>query len=196
MKQGQAGPFFVVLSGPSGVGKDALLARLKESGLPLTHITTVTTRRPRPGERNGVSYHFVSPEAFQKMRAGNELLEWAEVYGNCYGTPRRPVEEALGAGRDVIVKVDVQGAISIKRALPQAVLIFLMAASRDELINRLAQRNTESPTERARRAETVEKELGQLDSFDYLVINAAGSLDRAAAQVQAIITAEKCRRPG
>jgi len=128
-------PLLIILSGPSGVGKDAVLARIKASGYALEYIVTLTTRRQRVKERDKVDYHFVSMEQFQKMIARNELLEWANVYGNLYGVPRQPVKQALDRGQDTIVKVDIQGATTIKKLLPQAVFIFLMPPSMEELIS-------------------------------------------------------------
>ena len=126
-------PLLIVLTGPSGAGKDAVLARMKESGYPLEYITTVTTRPRRPGERDDVDYHFVSAERFRGMIEHKELLEWANVYGNWYGVPDQPVKQALDRGRDVIVKVDIQGAATIKKILSQAVFIFLAPSSIEEL---------------------------------------------------------------
>lgn len=186
-------PLLIVLSGPSGAGKDALLARLKETGYPLEYITTLTTRPQRARERDGIDYHFVSTEKFQEMVQNNELLEWANVYGNWYGVPRQPVKEALGRGRDTIVKVDTQGAATIKKILPQAVFIFLTPPSLAELDKRLSQRRTESPSDLARRLETAQREIEQLPLFDYIMISNRDELDQALAQIRAIITAEKCR---
>ncbi len=138
------GPLFVVLSGPSGAGKDAVLAKLKKSGQPFESIVTVTTRPRRPKERDSIDYHFISVKEFQELIGHEELLEWANVYGNWYGVPRKPVKQALDRGQDVIVKVDVQGAATIKKAMPQAVLIFLIPPSMVELTTRLKQRHTES----------------------------------------------------
>ena len=119
-------PLLIVLSGPSGAGKDAILSRMKKSGYPAQFITTVTTRPRRAREKNNVDYHFVSVESFQKMLKNKELLEWANVYGNWYGVPKEPLQRALNKGQDTIVKIDTQGAATIKKIIPQAVLIFLM----------------------------------------------------------------------
>jgi guanylate kinase len=188
-----AGPMLIVLSGLSGVGKDAVLNGLRRCGLPLEFIVTVTTRKPRPRERDGVHYHFVSGERFQELIYGGELLEWASVYGNRYGTPRQPVREALAAGRDAIVKVDSQGAAAIKKMAPGAVLIFLATPSLADLDQRLRRRRTESAGDLELRLRTAEEELQQLHLFDYIVLNRRGALDRAIEDVRAIITAEKCR---
>jgi len=186
-------PLFIVLSGPSGIGKDAILTRMKESDYPLEYITTVTTRPRRAKERDNVDYHFVSVENFQEMTAGNELLEWANVYGNWYGVPKRAVKQALDKGQDIIVKVDIQGVANIKKILPQAIFIFLTPASMEELAIRLEQRQTESPSDLALRTKTAEKELEQLHLFDYIVVNKQDEIDLAVSEIKAIITAEKCR---
>ena len=186
-------PLLIVLSGSSGVGKDAVLARMKESGYPLKYITTLTTRPQRPNEQDNVDYHFVSLERFQEMMANNELLEWAQVYDNWYGVPRAAVKQALDEGRDVIVKVDIQGAATIKRILPPAIFIFLMPPSMEALIERLKQRRTESPSELALRLKAAGEEIKQLPMFDYGVINRWDKIDQAVAEIEAIITAEKCR---
>ncbi len=186
-------PLLIVLSGPSGVGKDAVLARMKELAHPLKYITTLTTRPRRPNERNNIDYHFVSLKRFQGMIENNELLEWANVYGNWYGVPRQEVKQALGEGQDVIVKVDIQGAATIKKILPQALFIFLMPPSMDELLVRLRQRHTELPSDLALRLKTAEEEIEQLHLFDYVVMNRWDEIDLAVSEIKAIITAEKCR---
>lgn len=186
-------PLLIVLSGPSGVGKDAVLARIQASGYALEYIITVTTRRQRVKERDKVDYHFVSTEQFQKMIARHELLEWAEVYGNLYGVPKQPVKQALDRGQDTIVKVDIQGATTIKKLLPQAVFIFLMPPSMEELISRLKQRHTESPFNLDLRIKTAEQEIKQLPLFDYVVTNRQDEIDLAVLDITSIITAEKCR---
>jgi guanylate kinase len=185
-------PLLIVLSGLSGAGKDAVLKRVKGS-LSLEHVTTVTTRPRRANEKNNVDYHFVSAEKFQEMLKNEELLEWAEVYGNWYGVPMQPIKKAISQGRDTVVKVDVQGAATIKKILPQAVLIFLMPSSMDEFILRLKQRRTESPSDLTLRIKTAEEEIKQLPLFDYIVINKQDEMEQAVSDIKAIITAEKCR---
>ena len=137
-------PLVIVLSGPSGVGKDAVLARLKESDFPLEFIVTITTRPRRDNEQNCVDYHFIPETKFREMIENKDLLEWANVYGNWYGVPEKPVNQALESGRNVIVKVDVQGATTIKKIMPRAILIFLTSSSMKELTTRLKNRHTES----------------------------------------------------
>jgi len=186
-------PLLIVVSGPSGAGKDAVLTRMKETGFPVQYITTVTTRPRRPSERDMIDYHFVSADRFQEMAQNEELLEWAKVYDNWYGVPKQPVKQALDSGRDVVVKVDIQGAATIKGIIPQAVFIFLMPPSLEELARRLRQRHTETPFNLALRIRTAEEEIKQLPLFDYMVLNKQGEIDPAVSQVKAIITAEKCR---
>lgn len=186
-------PLLLVLSGPSGSGKDAVLARMKELGYPLQYIVTVTTRPQRSNERDNVDYHFVSRESFQKMIEHGELLEWANVYGNRYGVPKQSVKEALEKGQDTIVKVDVQGATTIRKILPQAVFIFLVPPSMPELATRLKQRNTESAASLALRLKTAEEEVKKLPLFDFVVINEQDGIDQVVSDILAIITAEKCR---
>ncbi len=186
-------PLLIVLSGPSGVGKDAVLVRMKGRDYPLKYITTLTTRPRRPNERDNIEYHFVSIERFQEMIENNELLEWANVYGKWYGVPKKEVKQALDKGEDAIVKVDIQGAATIKKILPQAIFIFLMPPSMEELVIRLKQRRTESPSDLDLRLKTAEEEMKQLSLFDYIVVNRWGEIDLAVSKIEAIITAEKCR---
>ena len=188
-----ARPLFFVLSGPSGVGKDAVLTRLKQSGYPLEYIVTVTTRLRRPREKDNIDYHFISVADFEAMIERKELLEWAQVYGNRYGVPRKPVEQALAGGRDAMVKVDVQGAATIRKAMPQAVMIFLAPESVAELTERLRRRCTESPADIAMRNHIAGEEIKQLSLFDYVVVNKRDEIDRAVSDIEAIIRAEKCR---
>jgi guanylate kinase len=183
----------IILSGPSGAGKDAVLGRMKELGIPLKYITTRTSRPRRPVEKHKLHYHFVTVKKFQEMVAKGELLEWARVYGNWYGVPRKDVQQALDSGQDTIIKVDVQGAATIKRLLPQAVFIFLMPPSMDDILGRLKQRRTESSAGLALRLKTAKEEIKQLYLFDYVVINHGDEIDRAVSDIKAIITAEKCR---
>jgi guanylate kinase len=186
-------PLLIVLSGPSGAGKDAILSRMKKSDYPARFITTVTTRPRRAREKNNVDYHFVSVESFQKMLKNKELLEWANVYGNWYGVPKAAVKQALAKGQDTIVKVDIQGAATIKKITPQAVFIFIAPPSMGELVRRLGERHTESPFDLALRLKTAEKEMEKLPLFDYVVISRQGEIQLVVAEIEAIISAEKCR---
>ena len=186
-------PLLIVISGSSGAGKDAVLTKMKELGCPLEYVVTVTTRPQRDKEKNNVDYHFISTERFQEMAERKEFLEWANVYGNWYGVPKEPVKQALDKGQDIIVKVDIQGAATIKKILPQAVFIFLVPPSMEELVLRLKQRYTESAFDLALRTKTAEEEIKQLPLFDYVVVNKQNEIDLAVSDIKAIITAEKCR---
>ena len=186
-------PLLIILSGPSGVGKDALLNRMKEFKYPLEYITTVTTRLRRAGERNHIDYHFIAPEKFQDMIKQGELLEYANVYGNWYGVPKQPIKQALNGDQDTIVKVDIQGAAAIKKIVPQAVFIFLMPPSMEELGKRLKKRHTESSFDLDLRLQTATEEIKQLSLFDYVVYSQRDDIYSAVMDIVAIITAEKCR---
>ena len=186
-------PSLFILSGPSGVGKDAVLHKLKETTLPLKYVVTMTTRPRRDRERDNVDYIFVSKEYFQDLIDNKGLLEYANVYGNMYGVPRNQVEESLDNGQDVIVKVDVQGVDSIKRIMPDSISIFLMPASISELLQRLNQRRTESRETLDLRIKTASKEIEKLSEFDYAVMNQRNEIDKAVSEIKSIITAEKCR---
>jgi len=183
----------VILSGPSGAGKDAVITRLEEEGFPFTRIVTATCRPIRPGEIPGKSYHFLTAEEFAQWRATGRFLEWAEVYGVPYGTPIEDVRRALAAGQTVLLKIDVQGAAQVKQKAPNAVFIYLGPASFDELVQRLRRRGTETEEAFQKRIQQAREELRQLPRYDYLVINRQGQLECAVAQVKAIITAERLR---
>ena len=187
----QTGLLFV-LSGPSGAGKDAVLHRMKELSFPFYRVVTVTTRPQRLGEKDGVDYYFTSNGEFQEMVRRGELLERAEVYGRWYGTPKQQVKEALDEGQDVILRVDVQGAATIRSIMPEAVLIFLTSPLM-EYEERLKQRQTESDGERRLRMGRIDGEMKSLPLFDYMVMNHQGKLDSAVSQIMSIVTAEKCR---
>lgn len=187
----KAKPLLVILSGPSGVGKDAVFSRMKQLARPFHYPVTATTRPPRPTEQNGVDYHFLSKEEFDQKIAQNQFLEWAEVYGNYYGVPKEEVEPALKRGQDVIVKVDVQGAATLKRLLPEAIAIFLMPPSEEELVQRLEQRHSESQADLHRRLKTVKQEMKSLRLFNYVIVNHTDKLDETVAQIEDIVTAQK-----
>ena len=178
-----------MLSGPSGVGKDVVLMRVKSLPISMRFVVTTTTRSKREVESNGVHYDFVSRDKFESMIKKKALLEWAEVYGNYYGVPRDQVERALKQGDDVMVKVDVQGAMTIKKVMPQSVLIFLAPPSIEELQERLRKRNTESSAELNRRIATAKEELAQAEMFDYIVVN--HKVEDAVAEIMDIIAVEK-----
>lgn len=182
-----------VLSAPSGTGKDTVIRRLRDQGVPIHVAITVTTRAPRPGEIDGVHYYFVSQQEYERMLANDELLEHAQVHGNWYGVPRQPVREWLAAGEDVLLKIDVQGAATVRKKVPQAIFIFLAPQSLNELNRRLHSRRSETEAERARRLADAAYELAQQEEYDYRVINRQGHLDEAVEKVKAIIIAEHCR---
>jgi len=183
----------VVLSGPSGVGKDALIARMKELGRPLHYVVTATTRAKRAGEKEGVNYHFLSRQEFQQMLNERRFLEWAEVYGNYYGVPRDEITSPLSKGLDVIVKVDVQGAATIKGILPHAIFIFLMPPSLQELEKRLNRRRSECSEDLALRLRKAKEEVESLPLFDYVITSYPDKLDDVVAQIDAIISVAKGR---
>jgi guanylate kinase len=186
-------PLVVVISGPSGAGKDSLIRRMKELQVPFHFVVTATSRPPRPGEVDGVDYHFLSRERFEAGIRAGEFLEYAVVYGDYKGIPRWEIENALASGKDVILRVDVQGAATLRRLIPEAVFIFVIPSSREELIERLRARGTESPESIARRLQAVEEELKHWAEFDYVVVNRNQHLDEAVADILAIIRAEHCR---
>jgi len=186
-------PLLIVLSGPSGVGKDATVTRMKELGYPFHFVVTATDRPQRPGEVHGIDYYFVSSEEFAAMRKQDELLEHAVVYGQNKGIPKSQVREALASGKDVLMRLDVQGAATVRLIVPDALLIFLIAPSEEELTRRLKERQTESPQDLETRIALVREEMKRLPEFDYVVVNRDGKLDETVEQIMAIITAEKCR---
>jgi len=170
-----------------------VLARMRKSGRPLHYVVTATTRPKRAREKNGVNYHFLSRKEFQQMIDKHRFLEWANVYGNYYGVPKAEVTSALSKGVDTIVKVDVQGAATIKKILPQAVFIFLMAPSMEALGKRLKRRRSESSDELALRLERAKEEIESLPLFDYVITSHQNKLDEVVSQIDAIVAAEKRR---
>jgi guanylate kinase len=188
-----AQPLLVVISGPSGVGKDSVLMRMRELGFPFHFVVTANSRPQRPGEIDGFDYHFVTAGRFEQMIRDDELIEWASVYGQYKGIPKFEVRQAMASGRDVILRINVDGAATLKRIAPEALFIFLAPASLDELRRRLTLRRTESADELETRMAVATHELAQLELFDYVVVNHESRLDEAAGQIRAIITAEKLR---
>lgn len=186
-------PLLVILSGPSGVGKDAVMARMRNLGVSFYQVVTAATRPQRPGEQDGQDYHFVSIERFAEMIEQKELLEHAVVYGDYKGIPKAEVRKGLASGLDVVLRVDVQGAATIRSLVPQAVAIFLIASSEEEMVARLRGRKTEDPGRLAMRIATAREELHRLPEFDYVVVNRENHLGDAVQQVLAIMTAERCR---
>ena len=193
LEASSAPPLLVVLSGPSGVGKDAALDALKLLDRPWHFVVTATTRTQRQGEQDGVDYIFLETGAFLKMKERDELLECAQVYGNWYGVPRNQVRQGLRNGKDVFLKVDVQGADTMRELAPEALFIFMIPSSLDDLKSRLTLRMTEKPSEMELRISIAESELGRVGEYDYRVVNREGQLEQAVAEIDAIITAEKCR---
>ena len=188
-----APPLLVVVSGPSASGKTTVLAGLREMCRPWHFAVTATTRPMRPGEVDGKDYIFMDTADFLRARERDELLESAQVYDRWYGVPRWQVRDPLIAGKDVILGIDVQGAATIRSIAPEALTIFVMPASLDELRSRLAQRGTEDESEMQRRLQEASVELGRIGEFDYRVVNRNGALDAAVREIDAIIAAEKCR---
>jgi guanylate kinase len=186
-------PLLVVISGPSGVGKDMTLTRMKALGFPFYFVVTATTRPKRPDEVHGQDYFFISKSEFAEMIEQEELLEYAVVYGDYKGIPKAQVRQALASNQDVIMRIDVQGAATIRRLVPAAVLIYLSAESEEALVNRLQERKTEPEEQLKLRIATARQEMKRLDIFDYVVINAQDKLDETCHKIASIITAEKCR---
>jgi len=186
-------PLLIVLSGPSGVGKDSVIREMKSRGLPLHFVVTATTRPPREEEVEGRDYLFISKEHFAEMIDQGELLEYAVVYSDYKGIPKSQVRQALASGQDVIMRVDVQGAATVRRLCPQALLIFLTTRNEHELETRLNARRTESPEELKLRIATARQEMQRLGEFDYVVVNPDHRLSEAVAGILAILEAEHAR---
>ncbi|MFI5227072.1 MAG: guanylate kinase [Candidatus Limnocylindrales bacterium] len=194
---GPAGSLLAIISGPSGVGKDTIIEALRaRPHSPEYHyVVTCTTRAPRPGEVEGVSYHFLDRDRFLEFRDRGDLLEATEVHGNWYGTPRAEVRGALAAGHDVILKIDVQGAQVVKERVEDALLIFIVPPSLEALFGRLKSRATETADELELRQRNAAIELARQDDYDYVVVNETGQVERTAARIDEIIATEKRRRP-
>jgi guanylate kinase len=182
----------LVLSGPSGVGKGTVCKALLQRMPELVYSVSATTRPPRAGEVEGVNYFFKTREEFQRMIEQDELLEWAEYVGNYYGTPRRFVEETLAAGKDVILEIEVQGAMQVKQKFPDGIFLFLAPPDLEELQNRIIGRGTETEESIRRRMEQARAEVELMDQYDYVVVN--DYIDKACERIQAIITAEHLRK--
>lgn len=193
MLERQKQPLLIVISGPSGVGKDSVIQRMKERNLPLHFVVTATSRPQREGEVNGVDYFFVSQDEFEAMIANGELIEHALVYEDYKGIPKEQVQQALKSGRDTIMRIDVQGAATVRELYPDALLIFLSTHSEEELIQRLKARRTETPEALELRLATARSELEQVDLFDYYVINAESQLEETVDTIVAIIQIEHLR---
>ena len=189
----QQEPLLIVISGPSGVGKDTVVQCLKKRQVPFHFVVTATNRKPRPDEEDGVDYIFVTTAEFAQMIEDDELLEYAFVYGDYKGVPKEQVRQAFLSGQDVIMRVDVQGAATIRQLAPEALLIFLIAGSAEEMIQRLRDRKTDTEDAIAMRVATARQELKRIDEFDYCVVNPQGNVDSAVDQILAIIVAEHAR---
>jgi len=189
----QRQPLLIVISGPSGVGKDTVLQRMIERRLPFHFVVTATTRARRPGEVEGKDYIFVSRDQFAEMIERGQLLEHAFVYNDYKGIPRQQVEEAIASGQDVAMRLDVQGADTIRKLCPDALMIFLTTQTEAELIDRLSVRRTEDTENLKLRIATAREELKRVDIFDYLVVNPDQQLDNTVDTIMAIINAEHHR---
>jgi len=193
MLERQRQPLLIVISGPSGVGKDTVVQRMKSLGLPFHFVITATTRIQRPNEVDGKDYFFVTHDQFADMIEHDELIEYAIVYNDYKGIPKQQVREALASGQDVVMRLDVQGAETIRGLYPEALLIFLSTRDEQELIDRLQSRQTETPEGLKLRIATARQELKRVHMFDYYVINADGRLEDTVEMILAIIKAEHCR---
>jgi guanylate kinase len=197
IERGAPGALLVIVSGPSGVGKDTVIEEFRRlpDAADVFHVVTSTTRPRRDGEVDGLSYDFLSPGRFAAIREAGGFLEHAEVHGNWYGTPRMRVGDALAAGRDVMLKIDVQGAATVKDRIPDAVLIFLVPPSLEELFERLVSRATETADELETRQRNAAIELARAGDYDYLVVNETGKVSRTAERILAIMRIEKRKHP-
>lgn len=186
-------PLLVIISGLSGAGKDSVIQRMRERRFPFHFLVTATDRPPRSGEVQGQDYYFYSTAEFERMIADGELLEHARVYDQHKGIPKAHVRAALDSGQDVVIRVDVQGAGTIKELVPSAITIFLTCESEEELLARLRARRADSAEALQTRLETAHQEMDQMHEFDYVVVNRHHELDAAVDDVVAIIRAEHCR---
>ena len=186
-------PLLIVISGPSGVGKDSVIEEMKARGLPFHFVVTATTRPRRPDEIEGEDYFFVSQKRFKEMIQNGELLEYALVYNDYKGVPKEQVLQALASGKDVVMRLDVQGAKTVQSLCPNAILIFLSTRDEQELLERLKARRSETPENLKLRIETARKEFQQVESFDYYVINPKNHLDHAVDDILSIIRSEHLR---
>lgn len=188
MSKGQ----LIVLSGPSGVGKGTVCTAIRSCNSEIVYSVSATTRLPRDGEQEGINYFYKSQSQFRDMMNNDELLEWAEYVGNYYGTPRSFVNETINKGKDIILEIEVQGALQVKERFPQGVFIFLLPPSLEELKSRITNRGTESEETIKDRMNVAVEELKLLEQYDYAVVN--DTISSACSKIQAIITAEHCKR--
>ncbi len=181
----------IVLSGPSGSGKNTVCDEVKKNNSNIWESISMTSRKPRKGEEDGKAYYFVSENEFEKNIEDDKMLEWAKFAGNYYGTPKESVQKHLDKGEDVILVIEIQGALQIKKKLPQALFIFLLPPSMRELKRRLTDRHTESEEKILERFETAYKEINEISKYNYVIIN--DKVEEAAQKLDAIIKAERCR---
>ena len=181
-------PIILIISGPSGVGKDAVLSRMRELHKDFHFLVTATTRMKRQGETEGKDYLFLSKPSFEKILEAGGFLEWAEVYGNLYGVPKEQVNQALASGLNVVIKIDVQGARTLKRIAPEALFLFLAPPSMESLSSRLRQRMTESPEAFAIRFSTAKNEMKESIWFDHTIVNEDGNIDSTVEKLREIAT--------
>jgi guanylate kinase len=186
-------PLLIVISGPSGVGKDTVVDRMKARNVPFHFVVTATTRPPRPDEKEGVDYFFVSMSEFAEMIEDGELIEFAFVYGDYKGVPKDQVRHAFASGQDVVMRLDVQGAATIRQLAPEAILVFLIAGSEEEMVRRLHERQSDSEEAIKLRVATARQELKRIDEFDYVVVNPHCNVDAAVDTILSIIDAEHSR---
>lgn len=191
--RGAETPRIFIISGPSGVGKDSVLEQLQEAFPSAEYVVTATTRPMRKTERDGVHYVFLSRQEFLDRVARNDFIEHATVYENHYGVPRSPIVRGLAEGRDVIIKVDVQGADTLRRLIPDAISIFLAPESMESLYERLRARKTSDRDDLMKRFQTASSELKEVGKFTYVVFNEADQLDAAVQQIREIVRVERCR---
>ena len=192
---GDPNPLVVVISGPSGVGKDTLLERMSEMGFDYHFTVTATTRAPRPGEKCGVNHFFLTRDRFLEMVDNSELLEWARVFGNFYGVPKEQVRQALTKGRHVLIRVDVQGARRLRTIVPEAVFIFVAPPSTESLRVRLLERGVNSAEDMDTRLRAADVEIREASMFDHVVVNEDDKQDEAVVKVREIIRRESMRCP-
>lgn len=181
----------IVVSGPSGTGKGTVCSALLEKHKEIAYSISATTRQPRTGEVDGVNYYFLAKNVFEKMIEDGELLEWAEVYGNYYGTPLKKIQERLAVGQDILLEIDTQGAMSVKEKFPDEIYIYIMPPSLKELERRLKTRGTDSAESIERRLKSAAGEMEIAERYNYIVVNE--QVEQAVEQIAAIVDAEHCR---